>query len=165
MRKLPFYIYLVVLIGVLMHSAFYYPQLPDKIASHFSGGGKADNWSAKQSFFIVSAVILLLNIGIFIVLPWGLERFKVIKISVPNKDYWLAPERIGEFYSFFASRMCWFGIINLLFGAAVMHLVFLANLESVQVLDNSTFLLSLAGYFIFVIIWLVSFFLKFRKTN
>jgi len=165
MKKLPFYLYGIVLVLVLMHSAFYYPQLPDTVASHFGGGGRADNWSGKQSFFIVSAAILVMNIGIFILIPWASERFKLVKVNLPNRDYWLAPERMGDFYRFFRERMCWFGIVNLIFGAIVMHLVFVANIGSEQVFDNYTFLVALAAYFIFVIIWLISFFLKFRNTN
>ena len=164
MNKLPLNIYFILLGFTLMHSAYYYPQLPDWLASHFEGSGKADNWSSKQGFFIVSGVILIFNIGIFVVLPWAMQRFGIVKVNVPNKAYWLDPERIDEFYVYFRNKMCWFGIVNLLFGLGVMHLVFIANLGD-QILDNRAFLSFLGGYFVFVILWLVSFFWKLGKDR
>lgn len=103
------------------------------------------------------------NVGIFTIMPSVFEKFRFVKMNLHNRDYWLAPENADEFDMIFHVKMCYFGIANLVFGIIVVHLVFLANLKPAQTLDNSTFLL--AGYFIFVIIWLTFFFKRFVKSG
>lgn len=165
MKKLPFYIYVFLLGVAISQAVYYYPVMPDWMASHFEGSGRADNFASKEAFFILNAIIILFTFCIFIVLPWGFQKFRVKKMNLPNSDYWLTPERINEVYSYFRTSFCWFGVINLALMIGVLQLVFSANLKPKPVLNNEIFFILLGSYFIFTIIWLVKFYRKFKKIN
>lgn len=165
MKKLPFYIYVFLLGVVISQAVYYYPVMPDWMASHFEGSGRADNFASKEAFFTLKAIIILFTFGIFIVMPWCFQKFRLKKMNLPNSDYWLAPERIDEVYSYFRASFCWFGVVNLSFIIGVMQLVFSANLKPNPVLNNNIFFVLLGSYFVFTIIWLVKFYRKFKKIN
>ena len=42
MNKLPFYVYVFLLGIALSQAVYYYPAMPEFMASHFGGSGKAD---------------------------------------------------------------------------------------------------------------------------
>lgn len=165
MKRLPIFLY-VILSGIAVSQAvFYYLAMPDPMAAHFGLSGRADNWMSRTAFYVIEGLILLLMFGIFIVMPWALERFKVKKMNLPNREYWLAPGRMEVAYAYFREAFGWFGVVNLLFLIGVMQLVFKANIAPEPVLDNRIFLVLLTGYFIFAAAWIYFFYRKFAKTD
>lgn len=165
MRTITLYLYVFVGGLAASHLVFYYPQMPEKMAVHFTGGGVADGWSAKGIFFIINAVMIALSLLIFAFFPWLAEKRRMKKFSVPNRVYWLAPENIDEFYHLLREKMAWFGITNIIFGTAVSHLVFEANSIPHPTLDNSIFSVLIGAYFLFVIIWLILFFRRLLRPE
>lgn len=98
--RLPLIVLLFFVCASLLHLGYYAGQLPDTVASHFGINGAADNWMSKQSFIIfygtvlVSTAALFLFVGLFAhVVPDNL-------LNLPNKQYWLAPERRNETYAY-----------------------------------------------------------------
>jgi uncharacterized membrane protein len=165
MKKLPFYIY-VFLLGIAASQAiYYYFIMPDWMASHFAGSGKADNWMSKNSFYIFEICVFLLMSGIFLVMPWAFEKFKLKKMNLPNREYWLSPERIDEVYSYFRESFCWYGVAHLIFLIGVMQLVFNANIDPNPVLNNGIFLTLLGIYLVFSLIWVIMFYHKFKNVG
>lgn len=166
MKIFPFYIY-IFFIGVAVSQAiYYYPMMPDPMATHFGFGGKANGWMSKDGFFVFETVIFLITSLSFIVMPWLFQKFKVRKsINLPNRDYWLAPERIDAFYEYFRESFGWFGVATLTLLIGVLQLTFTANLQADPVLDNNIFLIIFIGYLLFVTIWLITFIRKFGKVE
>lgn len=165
MKKLPFYLYVFLLGVALSQAVYYYPVMPDWMASHFAGSGKADNWMAKEFFMTIHAIVMIGMIGIFIVMPWSFEKLRIEKMNLPNRDYWLAPERKDIVYQYLRTSLCWFGVANMILMLGAFQLVFKANLEPNPVLNNKIFLIFLGSYFVFVIIWLITFFRRFHKVG
>jgi len=128
------------------------------MAVHFGAAGAPDGWSPKPMFFGLSALFLVLNLLIFLLMPAVLSKYRVRKINTPRPGYWLSDENIGRFYELFSTRMALFGAANVVLGMAVMQLVFAANLSPSKTLNNGAFLLCLSAYFVFVIIWLFTLF-------
>ncbi len=67
-----------------------YPQLPDRVASHFDLSGKADGWSTKQGLLraylgIIGLVALTILGGAF-----GVSKLPVSVINLPNRELWLS---------------------------------------------------------------------------
>lgn len=82
---------MTVLLGII-----YYPRLPDVMASHFGANGQADDFMGKFGFYC-----LMLGITFVIFAGCrGLSRWIMTMdaklLNMPNKDYWLAPERALE---------------------------------------------------------------------
>nr|WP_303652436.1 DUF1648 domain-containing protein [Paludisphaera mucosa] len=73
-----------------------YSRLPARVASHFAADGRADGWSSRPAY----AAILLLGaaaVAIFCAVPVNLARVVPDEmINLPNREYWLAPERRRE---------------------------------------------------------------------
>src|SRR3972149_10891183 len=80
----------------LLQLAAYYPFLPEKVASHFNFAGKADGWWDKEYFAVFWAMLLAFLVGTFALTEYLVSKAPDSVINLPNKDWWLAPERRAE---------------------------------------------------------------------
>lgn len=139
----------------------YAPLLPERVASHFGPGGSADGWMS-SGFFIK------INLGIVAVVSLMLysvsARMRAIDpaaIKLPNKDYWLAPERREETVEFLSGYFLWFGTATLLLMLDVFHQAFRYNLFLSRELEHPG--VSLGVYAAFSFAWIAGLHLRFRK--
>ena len=78
------YLIIIAIIVVLLFavSAFFYPQLPDKLASHWNAAGQADGYSSKfWGLFMLPVIALVLSIILLFIprldpLKANIEKFK-----------------------------------------------------------------------------------------
>jgi len=146
----------------LLQSAFYYPQMPPVVASHFDGAGMANGWSSRVVFFAIYLAMIAMLIGIFIGGPrWSGERGK-LRLNIPNREYWLAPARLQQTLEFFRRQMIILGIAHLLLAIYAVQLAILANLHQESGLHGSMWW-ALGAYFLFFGRWLIHLFARFRK--
>ncbi|MGI9227188.1 MAG: DUF1648 domain-containing protein, partial [Gammaproteobacteria bacterium] len=146
----------------IVQTIYYYPRIPNVVASHFDGLGDPNGWSSKVLFFGIYAAVLLLTIFIFLVVPGMVAKSSGRGLKIPNKSYWLAPERQQDTIQFYRIHFLYFGIANLLLVIFVIQLVILANFKDQPRLD-SAIVWALILYFIFVALWLIRFYTKFRR--
>jgi uncharacterized membrane protein len=163
MNSLSKFLYALLTAAALAHSAYYYPLMPARMAVHFGVSGSPDGWSTRTEFFVIAAAMLVVNVAVFAALPWTTQRFRLKKLSLPRSKHWLAEGNIDGFYEYFRGKMAWFGIANVAFGSLVLQLVYSANLSPGAILNGSLFTALLVAYFVFVIIWLFTFFSRMRK--
>jgi uncharacterized membrane protein len=106
----------------------YHPQLPDTIAVHFNASGEPDGWSGKTEFVLTYGAIeaLMVLMGVAAVLIIG--RVPPALVNIPNREYWLAPERRAETVEFIAGQVVWIEIATLGFLMAIAQLIFIENL-------------------------------------
>jgi len=146
----------------VVQTVYYYPQLPDAVASHFDGAGVPNAWSGRDGFFALYLGMVLLLVGVFVLVPRWSEKRINFGMKIPNSKYWLAPERREATKLFFRRQMMWMGIAHLLLAIYTIQLVVEANLDATPILDDNIFR-ALGLYFICLIAWLLHFFLHFRK--
>jgi serine/threonine-protein kinase len=67
--------------------------LPESVASHFGPGGVADGFMTREAYarFMVCLVVVVPSLVFFV--SRFAQRLPVALINLPNKSYWLAPER------------------------------------------------------------------------
>lgn len=146
----------------LLQSAFYYPQMPAVVASHFDAAGIANGWSSRNVFFAVYLVMVAMVVGIFAWLPrWSGKRGKV-RMNIPNRDYWLAPLRREQTMEFLRRQMMLLGIAHLLLAIFSVQLAIIANLKPEPRLHAGMWW-ALGAYFLFVSLWVIRLVLHFRK--
>ena len=156
----------VLVVLVLLGAVFVWytgNRMPNLVASHFGISGIADGFMRRQTyvnFFLGVTVVLpfLVSLPITLVL-----RNPDAIINLPNRDYWLAPERRAETFEFVRSQMMRFGIGLVLFLCYVHWLIVRANGVSPPSLSNASFasaLIVLVGY---MIVWTAIFYTRFRK--
>jgi serine/threonine-protein kinase len=72
------------------------PSLPARVATHFAAGGMPNGWMTRDGYLAFTLAFVLgvpwLVYAVSVLLP---SRFPHLS-NLPNRDYWLAPERIDE---------------------------------------------------------------------
>jgi len=86
-------VYLVIAIVIGAQIALHYPELPERVASHFDIAGNPNDYMSKSGLVIFYVCIATFVLGLFGAMPWILRRLPNSLINIPNRDYWLAPER------------------------------------------------------------------------
>jgi uncharacterized membrane protein len=161
----PSRVVLLFLIGVFVTQIFYYyPNLPETVASHFNGFGEPDRFASKQSFVLLEGVILMLIVFEFTLLPLLIEKMPDFLLNLPNKDFWLAKERRGETFLTIRRSFEWFSIMLLGLFIAVNQLVFIANINR-ENLPPVKMWLVIGAFLFFVALWLINFMRRFRIKN
>lgn len=154
---------LCLLIGVfLAQIVYYYPNLPETVASHYNGFGAPDGWMKRENFVIFEIVILAVIIFEFTFLPLLLKKMPQSLLNLPNKDYWLAAERRGATFDAIKHYFEWFGIALLCLFIAVNQLVFRANIDH-ENLPSTKMWLILGAFLIFTIVRTIKFIRRFKK--
>jgi len=151
---------------VLLHAAqtiYYYPRLPAVVAQHFDAAVRANGWASRDVFFILSWAVLLGISAIFMLTPRMLRRVPVSLINLPNKDYWLAPDRREESFNFLERQMEWMGVMTVAFIALVLHLAIRANLNPERRLQNGPFIALLVAYLVATSWWIVRLYRRFPR--
>ncbi len=121
-------ILLVTLLLGIVHVAYYHPKLPDSVASHFDFEGNANGFSPKRNHSLVMAC-LQVGFGVFFwVLVLVLKYIPPQLVNLPNRDYWLAPERRKETIHEMNGGLLGFAIATQIFLVALNHLTTLHNL-------------------------------------
>ena len=157
-------IFIGLLVLAILQIAYYYPQMPHVMASHFDGAGVPNDWAGKNGFFALYAAILIMLAVVFLYLPQWSEKRANFGMKLPHRDYWLAPERIAQTQLFFRRQMLIMGIVHLLLAIVTIQMAIEANFNKSPVLDRRIFTILMA-YFVFLAIWLIYFFLHFRKPG
>jgi len=86
------------------------------------------------------------------------------RINLPNKSYWLAPERRAETFRFLGAMLAWFscGLLFVLISGTFLALR--ANLTDEGRFNSEAMLMILGAFLLFVILWLFRMFRHFRQT-
>ena len=157
-------IFIGLLVLAIIQIVFYYPQMPEVMASHFDGVGTPNAWSGKNGFFAIYGAILIMLAVVFLYVPKWSEKRSNFGMKLPHREYWLAPEHIVQTQQFFRRQMLIMGIVHLLLAIVTIQMAIAANFNESPILDRRIFSL-LVAYFIFLAIWLIYFFLHFRKPG
>lgn len=162
--RIPTFLFLLLVIFAVLQCVHVYPQLPHVMASHFDAHGTPNGWQPKAAFFIlIGAVIVICTIPAFIVPRW-LPSLSPEKINLPNKTYWLAPERRDETWRFFRVQMAWWGCALLFVLLYAMFQAINANLPSVGQFNSEGMWYVLAAFLLFSITWVVHLVRHFSKS-
>jgi uncharacterized membrane protein len=160
---LPKLIFVLLVLYAAIHFSYYYPQLPEVVASHFNARGAANGWQPKSAFFgfLVGVSVLASVMGFAV--PRIIAVMPAQLINLPNKGYWLAPEHLAETMEFLNGYFAWFAcglyfVIIVTFDFAVQQ-----NLHSENAPDPARMWYALAGFLIFTVVWTIRMLAKFLR--
>lgn len=87
-------------------------SLPPTVISRFDTSGAADAYMSRESYLgVMIAIVILIPVFTFVIGRWVAARPEDA-ITIPNKSYWLAPERRAESLAYIAVWLqgCSFGV-------------------------------------------------------
>jgi len=146
-----------------IHFLSYYSQLPTVVASHFNGQGLANGWQTKPAFFTVFAGVSVLAAVIGFGIPRVIAALPPQLINLPNKAYWLAPDHLAETMQFLNSYFAWFGCAVFLIIIITFDYAIQSNLHPNNRHDVSRMWYILAGFVVFIVVWITRIFLRFGR--
>lgn len=163
--RLPSAVFVLLAFVGFLQARKFAATMPPVLATHFGGSGAPNGWQTQSQFFILEVALL----GVCLLLAFGIPRLigvlPISLVNVPNKEYWLVPERREKTLAFFKTQFAWFGCIFLAFLLVINQLVYKANQTQPRHLDNTTFVIALFAFLAYVGIWTVRLVLRFSKTN
>ena len=143
---------------------WYWPQLPENIATHFDEHGLPNGLLSKPTAVMLSAGLVtllpLFFVGISVVIRW----MPTSTINLPNREYWLAPERRDETLRWMTGWMLWFSAAITIFMVALNHLTFIANRDA-QPLKMFWFWLALGGFLLTTFFLIVAMLRRFSSPR
>ena len=153
MRRTRFFLLGLVLLS-LVEAARQWNLAPARVPSHFDAAGHPNAWSSRDEFFLIQMGVTLLVAALFVGMPALLKATPTSLINLPNKSYWLAPERREETMERLASSLEVFACATLLLLIVVFELTSLASHGGG--LATNYFLPVLVSYLVFSVGWTVA---------
>ena len=140
-------------------------DVPQKLATHFNGAGKANGWMTRSEH---SAFMLLFGLGVpaFTLGLIGLMRLLPSSmLNVPKPEYWRAPENYPKACAIMLTWAQWLAVGEVIWMTLLNRQILLANqIKPPRFATAETLYLS-AGFVIMIggsVFWLM---LRVRKTD
>jgi uncharacterized membrane protein len=153
-----FFVFVFAAIAQCVHD---FPLLPDRLASHFAASGKPNGWMTKQQFFITYAVMLVPALLVEFWVSRSIANKPDAKLRLPNKEYWLAPERRAETFAYFDGFFAWYGCALLFVEVFAMGLAMRANFDTPPHLPAGPIVSVIAGFVLFNIAAMIAIYRRF----
>lgn len=153
----------IILLAVLQ-IAYYYPKLPDTVGIHYGGSGEADRLGSKEYLCMFEAGLIVFMVIFFAGINILLRYLPGKLMNLPNKDYWLGPERSAQTKNYICNWMLVFGGATFIFLLYTFQLVISANLNGTNKLSGYGFWISLGLYLAYTAISTILLIVKFAKT-
>ena len=162
--RLPRFLYAFLILVCLLMMAYYYPQMPQRMASHFGADGRVNGWQSRDAFFVLMLLVTSTSAIVGFLAPRQIAARSNARINLPHRDYWLAPERRERTMRFISATMAWFACGILLVLVSGTFLALRANLAPDHRFNSEAMLVVLGGFLLGLLGLLVGLVRHFRKV-
>lgn len=139
-------------------------ELPPVVASHFGLGGTADGFMGKGLY---TAFMVAVVVAVPALVGFSAQLVRVLPVqwvNLPNKQYWLAPQRRAATLESLSSASAAFSLALVGFLCFVHWLVVQANAVQPPRLPESALFVGLAVFGVTTVLWLVALFRRFGRV-
>ena len=158
-------LFLVILLAAVGQAIYAFPQMPGRMASHFAASGTANGWMTKEQFFAVYAITFLPALFVEFLVGRKISKTPDARINLPNKEYWLAPERRAATFTYFESFFAWYGCALLGLLVIVFGLAMRANLSTQPQLPAGPTLTAIGAFGLFNVAAIVAMLRRFSAIR
>ena len=140
-------------------------QLPPTVASHFVGSGEADAFMSRAGYL---GAMCFFAAGVPAIMVFWTRRLihrAPQRVNLPNRAYWLAPERREGTLRAITSHMMVFGFALSLLLAWAHWEVIQANLRQPPRLASGRFLAGLGTFAVATAWWVYRLYARFRRMR
>lgn len=138
--------------------------LPPVVASHFGTGGAANGFAGRGAYTMLMIAMVIGVPGLVASSIWLVRTLPPQLVNLPNKRYWLAPERRAATLEALASLSLRFAVALAVFLCFVHWLVVRANAVQPPTFPESWFFVGLAGFGVATLAWIVALFRRFGRV-
>lgn len=139
-------------------------HLPARLATHFAADGHANGWMTRAGH-------VQFTIGLGLGMPLSIlgvvaiiSRLGGAGLNIPQRAYWLAPERRAQTLAIVQRQMVWLACILVVFFAMIHHLILRANTHTPAGLNGPELWLPIAVFLAAIGVWTVCFVRPFFRT-
>lgn len=153
-------LFLLAMVAVVQNVA-YWSLLPEKVATHFNIHGQPDSWMSRTA---ATGMMLAFQLGLPFVLLGAVSlatRLPASMVNIPNREYWLHPDRRAESLGYMRTWMAWLCVATSIEAIGINHLTFIANRQQAP-LNMAWFGLILVTFLAFVALLVVKMIRRFR---
>jgi uncharacterized membrane protein len=118
---------LLLTLAIITQAVYWWPALPERMASHFDMSNRADGWMDRGPLLIVMSGVPLFMVALFVGLPLVIRRLPDSMINMPNKEYWLAPARREQSLADMNAALMAIGCATLVLLLVIYHGIFSLN--------------------------------------
>ncbi len=150
MSRIPWIAFGLLLLFAIVYFCNTVPHLPPLVASHFDAAGSPTAHMTREFY---AKFLFAIGVGLpiaMVALLTGVYS-KASDMKLPNRDYWLAPERIAQTRALLVAHSVWFGCLMVAMGCYVQWLELGAHRSAPPHLSNQ---LVMGGLFVFMLITL-----------
>ena len=113
------------------------PLLPERVATHFDGAGRANGWMSRAQHTWASPLIHLGMAAFIVGLTSFWHRLPPGMLNLPHKDHWRQPEHYPAACAFLREWSRWLAAVMLVWGILMDRLIVLANQTQPPHLDSA----------------------------
>lgn len=161
--RIPATLFVLLCLGFLLYVNETSSLLPGRLATHFGGRGQPNGWMNRSGY---TTFISLLGVGLplFVIALCFLCRFlPAWTVNIPNREYWVSPERRSRTYGYLLAHSLWLGCLLVAFVAAMHYLTIQANRSIPVHLAGGSMIMVLAVFLGCLAIWVVALMRHFQR--
>ena len=139
--------------------------LPETVATHFDGNHQASGWMSRDGYMIF---MLFFMIGISTLVSFivgTLPRKFPHWTNLPNRDYWLSPERREESLRFLSAHGKRLGGLIVMMMLGMHYVILKANHIQPPMLPLSIFTSVIFGFSLALVWWIVRLYRKIGRAH
>lgn len=137
--------------------------LPGRVASHFAASGEPDSFMPRGAYLAVMCVCASALPLVMVFAQRRIARRSPQRLNLPNREYWLAPQRRDGTLQAIEWHMMGFGAgLSLLLAFAHWEVV-QANLRTPPLLDSVRLLTGIGLFVLATAWWVYRLFARFRR--
>jgi hypothetical protein len=164
MQKISWSVFILMLVCATVFILHTSSRLPALVPSHFDLAGYPNTFMTHNGYIRFT---LLLGVGLPVALValLTLVYTRANDMKLPNRDYWLAPERIARTRSLLVAHGVWFGSLLIAMVCFVHWLELDAHRRTPPQLSNGLIEAGLLVFFLITAAWIVALLIAFRRPS
>jgi uncharacterized membrane protein len=137
-------------------------ELPPTVASHFDAAGQPNAFMSRSGY-VRFMLCLAVGLPVIVVVILRSVYSRATDLKLPNREYWLAPERLDRTRAFLVAHGVWFGSLMVTLTCFVHWLELGANRQQPPHLSSQSFAAVLIAFLIATVAWIAALMFAFRR--
>ena len=139
-------------------------RLPPMTAVHFDAGGTANSFMERARYLKFESLFAV-GLPLALVIIMSLVYSRARNFKVPNRDYWMAPERAAATRSFLIGHGIWFGTLLAGLMCFIHWVLVIANQQQPPHLSNGMAIGGLLVFLAVTLAWAMVLIVAFRRPR